>query len=57
VNVKYFLVSVLAGLQVPVAYYLAGHSLFVREPGLGYVYLITLYIGVLTYFFIRTYPK
>jgi hypothetical protein len=46
---KRLISSILAGLQIPIAYYLNGHDLLVREKGLGAIYLIAL--GV-TFFFL-----
>lgn len=40
-NPKRLLISLFAALQIPFAYFLSGHDLFVRAPGLGLIYLST----------------
>jgi hypothetical protein len=41
-NKKRLLISLFAALQLPFAYFLSGHDLFVRSSGLGTIYLVTL---------------
>jgi hypothetical protein len=54
---KRCLLSILAGLQSPIIYVLSGHSLFIRESGLGYMWymMVTLAVGV--YWFLYSFEK
>jgi len=48
---KRLIISILAGLQFPIAYFLSGHDLFVRTKDLGWIYLFTIYFTILFYGF------
>jgi hypothetical protein len=48
---KRLIISILAGLQIPIAYYLNGHDLWVREKGLGAIYLIALVVAFFSIYF------
>ncbi len=50
-----FLLSVLAGLQAPFVYWLSGHSLFVRDPGLGWMWYAMCTIAVAAYLFLLSF--
>jgi|GEM_PF-6542447 len=56
-NVKAVVFSILIGFQIPIAYWVAGHSLLQRESGLGYIYLMTIYVVICVYFLIRNFLK
>jgi hypothetical protein len=43
----------MVGLQIPIAYYLNGHDLLVREKGLGAIYIIALVVAFFFYLFLR----
>jgi hypothetical protein len=50
---KRLIISLMAGLQIPIAYYLSGHDLWVREKGLGLIYLCALAVTFFFYLFLR----
>jgi hypothetical protein len=50
-KIKRLIISILAGLQIPIAYYLSGHDLFVRTKDLGWIYLFSIYFTIFFYIF------
>jgi len=52
-ELKRLILSLLIALQVPVAYYLNGHDLFVREKGVGGIYIMTIYIFCISYLYFK----
>jgi hypothetical protein len=49
---KRLLLAIAVALQLPIAYYLNGHDLFVRAKGTGEVYFWTLWFFCIAYMFI-----
>jgi hypothetical protein len=50
---KRLMISMAIALQVPVAYYLNGHDLFVRANGVGGIYIMTLYVFCVFYLYFK----
>jgi len=53
VNIKRLLIALGVTLQIPFAYYLAGHDLLTRSQGLGALWLVSVYIFVITYCYLE----
>ena len=51
------LLAIAIALQIPFAYFLSGHDLFIRSQGLGIIYLVSLYIFILTYYVLGSLKK
>jgi len=46
------LLAFILTLQIPFAYFLSGHDLFARSQGLGIIWLISIYVFILSYYFL-----
>ena len=51
-NYQRLLLAVVITLQIPFAYFLSGHDLFIRSQKLGVIWLISIYVFILSYYFL-----
>jgi hypothetical protein len=52
-ELKRLILSIVIALQIPVAYYLNGHDLFVRANGVGGIYILTIYVFCVFYLYFK----
>jgi hypothetical protein len=52
-ELKRLVLSIVLALQIPIAYYLNGHDLFVRGDGVGGIYFMTIYVFCVFYLYFK----